>query len=254
MACGILHNSISLVPTIPLKVLLDDFKEKHHLVKGVKKQLKEINIDNMGLSEDQTKSITLALDIFPDYLEKFFSTTMDELEHISNRNERLVYEFRQSLGFLKDGQLALEKINLNDLINDALMINESLSSNITIDCHIDKSIEVNSSKKHLSDVFVNIIKNACESMTQSESLENNLSISVNKVDSNDTLIKVTFQDTGVGFIDANDLFQYGVTSKKEGFGVGLSYSKSILSYLNGKIIAESEGEGKGAQITVQIPL
>ena len=66
-------------------------------------------------------------------------------------------------------------------------------------------------------------------------------------------VKIQFQDTGRGIEPdlISSIFKPGVTSKKRGWGLGLSLSKRIIEeYHKGKIFVKSTIEGKGATFSI----
>lgn len=77
-----------------------------------------------------------------------------------------------------------------------------------------------------------------------------------------TLIRFTVEDTGVGITqdDMKNLFTeggHGANSAKinvESTGFGLYIVKNIIEAHNGKVWAESEGEGKGSRFIVELPV
>jgi CheY-like chemotaxis protein len=70
------------------------------------------------------------------------------------------------------------------------------------------------------------------------------------------------RDTGVGMMPGAigrvfRAFEQGneeISRKSGGLGLGLAISKSLIEQHNGKIVAESEGSGRGATFTVEIPV
>ena len=52
----------------------------------------------------------------------------------------------------------------------------------------------------------------------------------------------------------DQLFAHGYTTRKEGHGFGLHSSALAAQLLGGKLSLESEGPGKGAVATLELPL
>ena len=72
-------------------------------------------------------------------------------------------------------------------------------------------------------------------------------ISVHIID-DETEARIYLGDTGKGIKKSilNNIFEPGVTSKKRGWGLGLSLSKRIVEeYHNGKIFVENSDEENG---------
>ncbi|WP_046743064.1 sensor histidine kinase [Kordia zhangzhouensis] len=94
----------------------------------------------------------------------------------------------------------------------------------------------------------NMVKNAIDAMKGKGDLEL-------KISPSDKLVKIQISDTGKGIPKRNfkKIFQPGFTSKKRGWGLGLSLAKRIVeNYHNGKIKVLKSELGKGS--TMQISL
>lgn len=103
---------------------------------------------------------------------------------------------------------------------------------------------------HLFDwVVENLLRNALDAMDGSGS------ISAEVYNDND-FVYIDISDTGKG-IPANKfktVFQPGFTTKKRGWGLGLSLAKRIVEeYHSGKIFVKRSEEGKGTTFTIQMP-
>jgi len=96
-------------------------------------------------------------------------------------------------------------------------------------------------------VFVNIILNALQAMTEG----GRLNIRARR---RGEFVEVEFADTGCGIprIVINKIFDPLFTTKAKGIGLGLSVCKSILERHGGDIRVESEEE-KGTTSTVSLP-
>lgn len=103
---------------------------------------------------------------------------------------------------------------------------------------------------HLFDwVVENLLRNALDAM------EGKGAISADIYDDQD-YIYVDISDTGKGIPDSKfkTVFRPGYTTKKRGWGLGLSLAKRIIEeYHNGKIFVKRSEEGQGTTFTIQLP-
>ncbi|MEM9419109.1 MAG: sensor histidine kinase [Planctomycetota bacterium] len=71
----------------------------------------------------------------------------------------------------------------------------------------------------------------------------------------DVVVKVT--DTGVGLdpvlFDRHGQFRYGVTTRRNGHGIGLDLCRRIASDLGGQLQLSANPVGRGTQVTLQYP-
>jgi len=99
-------------------------------------------------------------------------------------------------------------------------------------------------------VIENLIRNALDSMEGKGSIDIVLKVVANR-------IIITISDTGKGIPSGKlkTIFNPGYTTKKRGWGLGLSLSKRIIeSYHSGKIFVKSSTVGKGTTFEIDLPL
>lgn len=140
-------------------------------------------------------------------------------------------------------------------------INESMKSVVTLTTNLHKNrIKIIEEFGELPDVscyiglinqvFMNLIINAIQA------IEGEGSITL-RTTSDESFVYASVIDSGVGISSKNiyRIFEYGFTTKQpgSGSGIGLALSNNIIHKHNGEIIVESN-EGKGATITVKIPI
>lgn len=95
-------------------------------------------------------------------------------------------------------------------------------------------------------VIENLIKNSIDAMLGKGELKVNIENTSKK-------IKITVSDTGKGMPKKlfNQIFKPGFTTKKRGWGLGLSLSRRIVSdYHNGKISVQKSEIGKGTTFEI----
>lgn len=110
-------------------------------------------------------------------------------------------------------------------------------------------IEVQLNPNLFSWVLENVLRNALDAMDQKGS------VSIHLVE-NGPWIQLDITDSGKGIPVAqrSEVFKPGFTTKKRGWGLGLSLSKRIIeNYHRGKIFIKSSEPGKGTTISIQLP-
>ena len=122
-----------------------------------------------------------------------------------------------------------------------------LPEKVLIELHSEtSSIIVPVSVVLLNWVIENICKNAVDAM-KGEGL-----IKI-EMEEDESYVKIQINDTGKGIEPEliSSIFKPGVTSKKRGWGLGLSLSKRIIEeYHKGKIFVKSSVEGKGTTFSI----
>jgi len=149
-----------------------------------------------------------------------------------------------------------DKVSIRNIVNDCLSMlmptlhkrNIIVQSNIPVDLPL-----IVGDKTRLMQVFLNLLKNAAESIVIGESDTRQIDI-VARVENDE--LEVIMKDTGAG-IDPDvlpKLFTRGVTTKTEGNGLGLANCRAIIESHDGRLILKSGGTGKGAEAIVHFKI
>lgn len=147
----------------------------------------------------------------------------------------------------------LEKVNIIEELNDCRdYMQRRASKKITFDYPAVTTEPIYAKMNcHLFDwVVENILRNALDSMEG----KGKISATVQK---EGTYVTINLSDTGKG-IPANKfktVFEPGYTTKKRGWGLGLSLAKRIIEeYHSGKIFVKNSKPNEGTTFTIQLPL
>lgn len=99
-------------------------------------------------------------------------------------------------------------------------------------------------------LFSWVVENICKNAIDAMGGKGTITISLSEEDKN---INIDFSDTGKGIPknEQNSIFNPGFTSKKRGWGLGLSLAKRIIrDYHKGKIFVKSSTAGKGSTFRI----
>ena len=182
----------------------------------------------------QNKKITEAANI----TDKTIANTIKGLNVIEERSLALMNFVQNYRKFTKLPQPAIHKINLSDILENSITVIKSYSyiEKIKLIKNIPPDIFVNSDDKLISQVIINILKNAYEAIIGEESIEQpTISISLKKIGNN---VSIEISDNGNPIPDEikEQIFVPFYTTKETGSGIGLSLSKQILLHMNGDIV------------------
>jgi len=111
---------------------------------------------------------------------------------------------------------------------------------------------VTGDRVQLQQVVLNLVLNAAEAMSAIEDRPRQLVVRTER-DEGDH-VRLTVRDTGPGFDPqtSNRLFDTFYTTKREGMGIGLSISRSIIERHQGRLWAVGH-DGPGATFAFSIP-
>ena len=143
--------------------------------------------------------------------------------------------------------------SLSEVLNESISyINSRTSDKVSItikDLKILENIQVSVNKPLFAWVIENICKNAVDAMNG----EGNIWFEVFENDSNFIFINVSDTGKGISSNKQKTIFKPGYTTKKRGWGLGLSLAKRIIeNYHKGKIYVKSSDIGVGTVFRIEL--
>ncbi|MDQ8179031.1 HAMP domain-containing sensor histidine kinase [Pelagicoccus sp. SDUM812005] len=149
-----------------------------------------------------------------------------------------------------------QPIKVESLVNDALeMITGDLEhSFFEIVRDFEPDLEIVSDKHSLLQMITNFVKNAKEAIIESEKPLGLITISAHTDPENDC-VRIQISDNGIGIAQENErkIFTHGFTTKADGHGFGMHSCAIAARNLGGNLQISSEGLGKGATVTLELP-
>jgi two-component system NtrC family sensor kinase len=153
------------------------------------------------------------------------------------------------------GSNMIETVPIAGLIDDALRMGEVSFSRHGIEVikDYDDIASIETDRHKLLEILINVVSNARHSLKVAGSPKLQLGVHLRLTEPG---ISIAISDTGVG-IPAENLdrvFQHGFTTKRSGHGFGLHACANAARELGGTITAASDGPGRGAVFTINLPL
>jgi C4-dicarboxylate-specific signal transduction histidine kinase len=147
-----------------------------------------------------------------------------------------------------------EPVDLNEVAREviALSLSELQRSGVILQHEFADSLPVvKGDRIQLQQVILNLLRNASDAMSGVENRPRRLVITTEQDGQH---VCLTPKDSGVGFEPgtADRLFESFYTTKREGMGIGLSVSRSIIEAHGGRMWA-SANDGHGATFAFSIP-
>lgn len=213
----------------------------------------EIN-NPLGAISLNTELLELEIQALKDHLPDKELQRMDDLVKAilsdGKRASGVVTRLRKLFVYGEDNYAVF---NLSDLVRDITHIlqNELINHNITLNTDIVPHCEMYGDNGQIQMVVLNALNNAIyaiKELTSPKTIDLRLS-------QTDTEICIECQDNGPGFPTefikkGPGIFQ---TSKKEGMGVGLWLSKTIIENHHGTLEIQNHVDG-GARLLIRLPL
>jgi signal transduction histidine kinase len=205
-------------------------------------------------SEERGRKLPLFLANLSHELVEEQTRQLESLEELTKYVQHLadIVQLQQSYSKTKG---LTEPASIAELMDDAVKINaESLSRN-----HIDVRRSYADLPTMLLDrhkvlqILTNLISNAIYALAKSGNEQKILALNVHEF--KEGHIRIEVRDNGIGIPAENmtRIFEHGFTTKEKGHGFGLHSTALSINELNGSIVVHSDGLGKGALFTIEMP-
>lgn len=198
-------------------------------------------------------------------LIEYLGNLAETLQRERTDNQAEVLRLRETIRHIRDA-IAVQQtfagrsnfrqeVDLQELLNDILLMNQEFlrSAEVQVNVELPPLPELQLNKSKMTQVLVNLVRNAVQAMEQQSSDRRRLTICARCVE--DDGLEIEVSDTGMGFDQevGDKLFTHGFTTKPEGNGFGLHYCANAIRESGGDISAHSAGVGQGASFRILLP-
>lgn len=247
-----LLRQLSYYPYIQIIVMLAFVAIVYFAVSATKRA--EQNKVWVGLSKETAhqlgtpiSSLMAWMELLPD--EGVSSDIVAEMQKDVNRLSTIASRFSK-IG--SKPQMSVE--NLNDVISHSVdYMRTRISNRITLTFEPSpESLRVDLSAPLFEWVMENLIRNAVDAMVNGEG---SIRIATYLFDNRTAVIKIADSGKGIQRKNFSTVFNPGFTTKKRGWGLGLTLAKRIIrEYHGGKIFVESSEPGVGTTFCIELPI
>ncbi|MFJ2486048.1 DAHL domain-containing protein [Pseudomonas sp. NPDC087639] len=260
IATNVLHNVGNVLNSVNISSDLIARKLRASKTQGLGKAMQLINEHphDLGhfLNEDAKGKL------LPGYLNQLVGAiALEQQEMVDELNQ-----MNKSVDHIKDivatqqsyagANSMTEPLFINELLEDALRMNAGALTrhHVTVVKEYADVPQVMADKHRLLLILINLISNAKYAMSDLSNRPRNMTLGVKVVE--EDFLEISVRDDGEGIAPENmtRIFAHGFTTRKEGHGFGLHSCALAAIEMNGHLTAHSDGPGKGALFTLQIPL
>ena len=180
---------------------------------------------------------------FEEFLDKMTRTLIEQIDNLSF----IASEFSN---FAKMPKAFNEEINIVESIRSTLTLFANTENIDFVFDHERDEILVFADKEQLSRVFINLIKNAIQSIPESRKGK----IVINAVLTGNS-VRISLADNGKGIPEElqGKLFTPSFTTKSSGMGLGLSIVKNIIESFSGNITFKTK-VNHGTTFQIELPV
>ncbi len=205
----------------------------------------------VGLAKETAHQLGTPLSSLMAWVEYFRATYPDQEEIINELNKDIERLERITERFSSIGSVPhLKEENVYSLVLEVVKyLEKRLSTKISIAVSVfpDEDISANINHALFAWVIENLLKNSVDSMEG----KGQIFIKILKVNEGRVAIDVTDTGKGIPKNRINQIFTPGFTTKKRGWGLGLTLTKRIIEhYHKGKIYIKETEIGKGTTFRI----
>jgi signal transduction histidine kinase len=177
-----------------------------------------------------------------------------ELESLSSHVDHIKRIVATQQSYAKVSGL-VENVCLSDMVEDALRILEPelVRHKIEVQRDFEPLPTIAAEKHQILQILLNLLRNAKQALREAEGGPV-IRVQIRRLE--EGRISLAIRDNGVGLPPENltRIFGHGFTTKVNGHGFGLHSCALAAGQMGGSLRAESEGPGRGATFTLELPL
>ena len=190
-----------------------------------------------------------------DYINEEIKTLLTGIKDGAHRTAEIVSNLKN---FARIDEANIKYANLNDGLQSTLMlVKNTFPTDFILNKDFGNIPEIECTPGKINQVFMNIITNGLQSITERQSSTPGTGILTIQTSSEDGHVKVSIKDNGTGIKDSvrEKIFEPFYTTKPvgQGTGLGMSIVKGIIDSHNGTIEVVSNF-GDGAEFIITLPI
>jgi signal transduction histidine kinase len=259
IATNVLHNVGNVLNSVNVSAELIGTKVRDSEAAGLARAVKllEDHAHHIGdyLSSDPRGKL------LPGYLKQLAQALAEERQSITaelaalTKSVKHIKEIVATQQSYAGASSVVESLQIVELIEDALRIDTGAlnSHHLTVLRDFEAVPSLLLDKHRVLLILVNLIGNARYAMQRVPDAAHRLTLTVRMVDDK---LQVVVGDSGEGIAPDNltRIFAHGFTTKKDGHGFGLHSCVLAAREMGGRLLAHSDGPGRGAVFTLELPL
>jgi signal transduction histidine kinase len=262
IANNVLHNVGNVLNSVNISAGVVNSKMRESKAKGLAKAMQLMNEHATDLGDFLTRDEKGK--VLPGYLNKLVAALTAEQQSIIEELGSLT----KSIDHIKDivstqqsyagAASIVEPVQVRDLMEDALRMNVGLLTRHDVEV-IKEYADIPPlllDKPRIMQIFVNLISNARQAMEGVSDRPHRITLGIDIAEREDgRRLLARIADNGVGVLPENlaRIFSHGFTTRKDGHGFGLHSCVLAAKEMGGTLTLHSDGPGKGATFTLELP-
>lgn len=207
--------------------------------------------DDEGMKKDPQTFIAILEKGINQTLGSHFENTIDVLQ---NDLDVLVETINLDQSMLQT-ESSSDVVNLFNLVHEVIKSTQAMLNEAQVEIRVldtNTSIFLMISRNQLFQTLLNLVKNAAEALSETQSYSRLITIQTVKVPNDG--VSLTVHDNGKGIPESqlHDIFNYGFTTKQKGSGQGLHSVANFMNTFGGEVQVTSSPE-KGTSFVLRFP-
>lgn len=258
VATGVLHNVGNVLNSVNVSATLVSQKLKQSEVASLKRAAELITAhkDDLGsyiTSDKRGQQLPSFLVALSKTLADEQTMLLSEASSLAQGLEHIKSIIQSQQAHAKDGIL-LQEVTPAALVDAAVKMHVGSFANH--DIRFTRQIEVGETVRldqhKVLQILVNLISNAKQAVKINNAPAKMIHLTVDRVGER---IRFRVNDNGIGIEPhlISKIFAHGFTTREDGHGFGLHSAATLAQEMGGSLVAESDGKGKGATFTLELP-
>jgi PAS domain S-box-containing protein len=258
VATGVLHNVGNVLNSVNVSTTLLAERVRQSKI-GRIAQLSELVRENAAdlprfFCEDPRGSkVADFLETLSTHLAREQAGLLAEIESLRKNIEHIKDIVAMQQSYAKVSGVS-EAVSVAELVEHAVRMNSGslIRDDLRLVRDFQASPVIVTEKHKVLQVLVNLMRNAKHACDESGRPDKEMIV---RVTADRTRVKIQVIDNGVGIPRENltRIFAHGFTTKKSGHGFGLHSGALAARELGGSLFAQSDGPGRGAIFTLELP-
>ena len=178
------------------------------------------------------------------------------LEDIVGDNKRAGEVIRRMRALIKKEEFEFNELDVSEMIQEIMLLvhSDAVLRNVNVRLEVDSTLpQTCGDKIQLQQVLLNLILNAFDAMKDCPIAERQVLLRAGRDGAHMLQIAVSDHGTGLTSDKLDQIFQPFYTTKRDGLGMGLSISRSIVEAHGGRLFGENN-RGPGATFSFTLPV
>ncbi|WP_158240594.1 ATP-binding protein [Telmatospirillum siberiense] len=179
----------------------------------------------------------------------------EQLSKAAAQAERAGHVLRRLREFFRNATVEAETVAVTDLIGEVLLLlaDEAARREAEFDLSVPPELTARIDRLQVEQVLINLLRNSMDAMDALDDEDRRVRITAQPA--GDGMIAISVADNGPGISQevTEDLFRPFATTRRNGMGLGLSISRSLIQANGGRLWLATPQDTRGATLTFTVP-